>query len=776
MQVFAFIDPAAAGMAGAGALIVTAALAATGLAVWGLGRLLPPSRLEAMASALNRADDRVASHVARLVGLTLHRTLLRRLVFALIFTLLAAGTLIAPLPGAAAAAGFAALLAFALVRHGLRERAERRRSRDSDHPLPDRVDVGPECLTAPLLAAFFVTAALIRAAGPAESIPQALTGLLSGALPGWLMASLAATAALIALAGFALVSVEIWRAASGRSHRDVDTALASEERSAVIEATERLEARALKNRRGAQQRLVQIAGATRKDARLTGIEYRSRAAHALQRTAEAFEDHGLALAAAHAFQDMCERIDRETNPVSWAEARMALADSIALSARLTGDASWLLEAAEALEAAAGVFTEDSAPDRWAEIQDRLGAVHGLAADRDPGARADAIAALRAGLSLRKRGGLASDRAATQEALSRILLDDGLATRNDGPIREAVALARDAEEIRARAGEPESWTRVRLLLSRARFELGRAIGDAGRITDAEAELGHTLKTLPRAKRPLQWAEAWHLRGTVLRALAGRTGEAAHLEQAEAAFRRALEVRTRETGADEWSETVRQLAETRKALGEHRREAALLARAAEGFETVLGMRGAAMGPAERARLLFNLGLTLSSQGRISEDARLLEAAGSALEDALKEAEAGPGGPERSAILHALGMACQARGRLTSDPLTLDHALHAFAQALQERSAEARPGAHAASQARLAETWLALYPIRKDKGLLERAFDAFEAAHQAFEAAGERDHSARMVEQMRRIRAVNRAPTRANADSEAPVTFGQAARRAS
>lgn len=771
--------------AGAAGLIL-ASLVMAGFAGLILARLLTAARWEAAAGALARIDRVYRAACGAVSGLRLRRAGLRRAVFALPHTVLALTVLLAPVTIALGAGILAGLLGFGHLTRLLSDRAERRRYADEGRVAVDPLYVEPECWAGLGLCLFTVLAAAIRlAAAPElgqaglssillplesfwrEAAGTVLPGLRPEAEAGWAMNTMRLVFELGLLAGIAALALTVYQAASGRRNADIDRRLDAPDHQTVSAALDHLERRALRNRRTAQSRLLQIAFASNAKTSQLGIGERLRASEALLNVARAFADPALALAAAQAYRQILDEIDRTDSPLSWAQTHIALADAVEASVDLTGDTGTLDEAVAALRAAAQVLTEDSAPDSWALIHDRLGRVHALAAAHDDARWIDAVTALRSALQLRKRGGLPNERALTQEQLARALLRHGKLSRELEPLHEALAMCRDAQEIHARSGDQEGWSRVRLIMAEARRELSRMTGDTGRLQDADAELLHTLKFTPRAHAPLLWAELHHVRGTLQRTLAARTGDAACLDTAIESFETALKVRTRQLCPDEWLETKIQLGETLKAAGEMRRDPAILDKAGTVFREALAALPRGQTARREAGLVFTLGLTLSAQGRLEEDPVRLEEAAGAIEEAIALMGDDPAASQRAGAQHALGIALCALGRLRGDPQTLDTALHAFAEALSARRLEARPSAHAASQARIGETLLALYPLRKDTGLLDRACDAFSEAKQAFERAGDRGRTAHMVEQIRRIRAVHRRRDEPQPGFEEPVT---------
>ncbi|TGY89798.1 hypothetical protein E5163_01260 [Marinicauda algicola] len=758
------------------------------LAAIGVRRLLTPARLEAAARALGAADARFRQACRTVTGLRLRRSGLRRASLAALSLPLILGALLGPPVMAGASAGLAAILFAGLWRLAVFDRCEARRLADEGRAAIDPLRTRGECLAGLAVFGFVLAAGSIRAAvdWPAPSLAApllplsavarelaaaVLPGLAAPGETGLIAAALRAGLGLAVLAAAGILALSIHPAATGRRNHDIDSALRSGDVHIAQRALDRLERRALDNRRTAQLRLVQIAFARRPeiDAGSTGI--RLRAATALTAIADRFRDISLALASAQAHRQIFTLLDASRSPVSWAQGHVDFAAAIELAARLSGDVSMLDEAVTALSRAAEVFTEDSAPEQWALIQDRLGGVHALKASRDPAHWPHAIAALREALQLRKRGGLPGDRAATQESLALALLGHAGHSGEQGVLREVIALCRDAQDIHVRAGDLEGSARVRLLMAEGLRELARLTGEASRLQDAEGELSLALRHTPRARHPLAWARLQHLRGTVQRALAARTGDPALLDHAVGAFEAALCVRRPEIDVAEWVETKLQLGHALKAQGEHRREPAVLSRAAACFSEAMAYLPLEDHPERGQGLLFTLGVTVAAEGRLREDSGLLEQAAATLEQAIASTDPDTDPGRWAAAQHALGITLCALGRLKRDPQVLDLALHAFSEALCRRGAEAQPAAHAASQAKMAETLLCLYPLRKDTGLLDRAFDAFYAAKRAFEATGDRDRTAAMVEHLRRIRAVHRAPGHTH-DREAQAGFARSA----
>lgn len=801
-QIFNAIDFMVVGQTALGATLFLASAGFIALAFWGVSRLLGRARIESrVVPSLNRIDGYLATGALYPTGLKLRGKWTRRSVFAAVYTVLLASAVFTPPVIGFMVCATGMVLGLGLFRSFERERRAERDGADMGQPLIDPIHVRPESLIGFALTAWFLATALYRLneispvlngsgtlailtpvlfawneiiqtlipgdAGHVLGFDRFVSERATGSGAAGYMIAIRAVMELTALIVILRTAFALKDLATGRQNLDVDEFIESESTDQINLAFDALEDRALKNRRGAQLRVIHIASGLRKDQLIQQVEHRLRAADILLKVAQNFRDPGSAMTAAQTYRQCISQLNRNDNPITWAQTHVRMAEAIKTASNLTGDLSFLEEAIEALQNAGKVLNEESAPEEWAAIHDELGEIYQTAAEVDPRRLRDAIHALRTGLQLRKRGGLAPDRARTQVRLAECLVDAGQLNRDQAPVREAIAICRDAQEVHARAGDKQAWSEVRLVLGRARHLLARQTGDASRLQDADAELLEAIKETPRSQRPAQWAALQHLRGCVMRSLAASTSDPDKIGDAIEAFKAALEVRTRSAMAPEWAETQAQLGDSLKMLGEYRKSADAFAGAAEAYRKALSVMNQNDPSQRRPVIVYNLGLCLSAHGRLAETPPLMDEAIEALEEAVRltNPEQAPG--PWSAANHALGIALQAKGKMENNVDALIQAHQAYVEALSVRLVNKMPGAHATTQAKIAETYLALYPLRKDTQLLEKALEAFMIAKEAFEAAGDRNRTARMVEQIRRIRAVHRGPAK---PAQPQISFGE------
>lgn len=802
-QIFNAIDVQVVGSTILGATLFLVSTGLIAMAFWGASRVLSGARIESsLMPSLDRFDHMLATASRYPTGLKLRTTWQRRAVFGAFYTTLILASLLTPPILGFFVCGIAIVMGVGLYRSFERERRAERDANDTGEPLVDVIKIKWESLIGFAMTAWFLATALYRLNEFAPVLNGSGTlAILTPVLFAWneiaqtlipgdaghvlgfdrfvneratdgagaagYMIAIRAVMELTALLVIMRSAFVIKDFATGRTNEDVDHLVKQDNPEEINSAFERLEDRALKNRRGAQLRVAHIATGLRKDRQVRNVAHRMRAADILLKVSQSYNDTGSGYTAAQTYRQALSQINQDDNPITWASTQLKLAEAIKATATQSGDHAALDEAVNALQEAGTILSEEDAPDEWAAIHDQLGEVYQLMAEYDPRRLREAIYAYRTGLQLRKRGGLASDRARTQVRLSECLIEAGRISRDQSPVREAIAICKDAQEVHARAGDMAAWSDVRIILGEARHLLARQSGDVSRLQDADGELVEAIKETPRHQHPDKWAALQHVRGCVLHSIAINTADLDKMAAAIHAFEQALEVRTRDAMALEWAESQSQLGDSLKALGEKKKDTEGLARAAEAYRHALSVMDASESSTRKAALMYNLGLALSAQGRLEEAPGHLDEAIEALENAVRMTSPDGHANAWSAACHALGIAQQAKGRITNSVEALQMAYKAYTQSLKARPIDKQPAKHATTQSKIAETYLHLYPLRKDTRILDKALEAFVIAKDGFEAAGDRSRTAAMIEQIRRIRAVHKG---SSSEREAPQSFGE------
>ncbi|MEX2517969.1 MAG: hypothetical protein WD969_01405 [Paracoccaceae bacterium] len=271
----------------------------------------------------------------------------------------------------------------------------------------------------------------------------------------------------------------------------------------------------------------------------------------------------LSAEAARAYRASLARRSRTGEPAAWATGQAQLSLALGAAAALNPDAAaraaMLIEAAEAGEAALGVFRPDTTPDHWAAARNNLGNTRRAqaAAVRSPGDSAallqKAVAAFREALDAlnggANGGGEAETarRAAIRTNLAATLTD--LCARVDRVSAarlsaEAVAAARAALSARPPEAGAGPWAAsLSALIEARRAEALATDGEMAALAAGEATTlcRQALGRWPEELGPARWAEFQIALGRALEAEAACSGPeraAKRLVEARAAYAVAL----------------------------------------------------------------------------------------------------------------------------------------------------------------------------------------------------------------------------------------------
>ena len=226
------------------------------------------------------------------------------------------------------------------------------------------------------------------------------------------------------------------------------------------------------------------------------------------------------------------------------------------------------------------WSRDSAPARWAMINNDLGVVLRTLGDRTGGTEGarqlgEAVAAYRAALEVRTRADHPVQWAMTQNNLAVALRAQGVRTEDpEGAqlLGEAAAAYGAAQGVYTRADHPSQWAITQNNLAVVLSDRGeRTHGTEGAQLLGEAIEAYraALEVRTRADHPAQWAITQNTLAVALRAQGVRTGgtEGARLiDEAIVACRAALEVRTRADHPVQWAETLENIGLAFEALGD------------------------------------------------------------------------------------------------------------------------------------------------------------------------------------------------------------------
>jgi CHAT domain-containing protein len=293
---------------------------------------------------------------------------------------------------------------------------------------------------------------------------------------------------------------------------------------------------------------------------------------------------------------------RETSPEQWGNLQNNLGN--AYSDRIRGDKADNLEnAIAAYEQALEVRTRTDFPVQWAMTQNNLGNAY---RDRIRGDKADnlenAIAAYQQALEVRTRTDFPVQWAGTQNNLGNAYRDRIRGDKADN-LENAIAAYEQALEVSTRTDFPVDWAMTQNNLGNAYSD--RIRGDkADNLENAIAAYEQALEVRTRTDFPVDWAMTQNNLGNAYSDRI-RGDKADNLENAIAAYEQALEVRTRTDFPVQWAGTQNNLgtAYRDRIRGD---KADNLENAIAAYEQALEVSTRTDFPVENAQTLFNLGI--------------------------------------------------------------------------------------------------------------------------------------------------------------------------
>ena len=255
------------------------------------------------------------------------------------------------------------------------------------------------------------------------------------------------------------------------------------------------------------------------------------------------------------------------------------------------------------EIVATVFTRETSPEQWGNLQNNLGTAY---RDRIRGDKADnlenAIAAYIQALEVSTRTDFPVQWAMTQNNLGIAYFKRIRGDKADN-LENAIAAYNEALKVRTRTDFPVDWATTQNNLGIA--YCGRIRGDkADNLENAIAAYNEALKVKPRTDFPVDWAGKQNNLGNAY-LFRIRGDKADNLENAIAAYNNALKVRTRTNFPVDWAGTQNNLgnAYRDRIRGDKadNRENAIAA-----YEQALEVSTRTDFPVENAQTLFNLGI--------------------------------------------------------------------------------------------------------------------------------------------------------------------------
>lgn len=324
------------------------------------------------------------------------------------------------------------------------------------------------------------------------------------------------------------------------------------------------------------------------------------------------------------YQAALEVYTRESAPIAWALAQIALGDALKHEADLApgGEQTALLgQAVDAYRAALEVFSRDRLPLGWALAQNNQGNARTAQARLAVGAvRAglleQALAAYRAALDVRARERLPAEWAATQNNLGQALgvqVQLAVGAERSGLLEQEIACYRAALEVYTQQSMPGAWAAIQNNLGNALRSQAESAEKASRtalLSQAVGAYRAALEVARREETPALWAMVHNNLGIALSAQAGQVVgpiQALLLGQAIEAYRAAQEVRTREQMPSAWAMTQSNLGAALRGqagLIAGQARADLLGVAAQVYRSVLTVYTRESMPAAWAGTQFNL----------------------------------------------------------------------------------------------------------------------------------------------------------------------------
>jgi len=384
------------------------------------------------------------------------------------------------------------------------------------------------------------------------------------------------------------------------------------------------------------------------------------------------------------------------------------------------------------EATLSVWTRESIPDAWAEVQLRLANAY---AQRIHGSRAEnldkAITTYENILTLKTRDAFPHDWARTLSNLAMAYLDRISGQRADN-LEKALAACQASLTVLTRDELPEEWATAQIHLGNV--YLCRVSGNrADNLESAIAVYESALSIFTRSAFPASWALAQSNLGEAYRdRIHGE--QADNLELALRAYEAALSVFSPDATPRDWARTMNNLALVyrRRILGDRSRNIEL---AIEAYEATLAVRTRDAFPQHWAQTQSNLGLAYMDrrQGKRADNVEQAIARYNAALTVLTPAAF----PEDWASVH-INLGSALRDRLVGNATdNRRQAIAAYKTALPIVPREAAPQRWATAQHNLGGAYFDCDDGARAENI-EQAIQAYTAALTVFECrAFPRDH---------------------------------------
>ncbi|MBL4603193.1 MAG: tetratricopeptide repeat protein, partial [Emcibacteraceae bacterium] len=255
-----------------------------------------------------------------------------------------------------------------------------------------------------------------------------------------------------------------------------------------------------------------------------------------------------------------------------------------------GDNNALIESLTLYNQVLLTLTRDSAPLRWANIQNNMGNVLNTLGQRmgDTALLERAIVTYKESLKEHTRDRVPIDWSDTQNNLGNVLTALGNRKRDTALLEQAVTTYREALKERPRDRVPLKWARTQHNLASALTILGAREGDTVLLEQAVTTYREVLKEFTRDRMPREWATIQNNLAAVLRDLGERKRDTTLLEQAITTYREALKELTRDRVPLDWARTLNNLGIALTFLGENKNDTDLFEQAITTFREALKER--------------------------------------------------------------------------------------------------------------------------------------------------------------------------------------------
>jgi tetratricopeptide (TPR) repeat protein len=337
---------------------------------------------------------------------------------------------------------------------------------------------------------------------------------------------------------------------------------------------------------------------------------------------------------------------RAEEPKEWAFLQLQFSDAASLCGTIVEGVAaqeWLQRSIRGYRQTLEVFSRETSPTAWVNIQHGLALVLRVQAERAMGdARIrlleESMVAYRNVLDTYTREASPQDWALTLTNMSALLVDQAAQADGDAKadlLQQAVEANRQALEVRSREQNPRAWADCLNNLATTLHEQSRIAPTeerAGLLEEAVSCFRLTLEVRTRDGLPADWARTQRNLGVVLGDQGKIEGEGEELErlmgESIAASRASMEVFTRESFPQDWASAKRTLATGLTTLafarsGEER--ASLLAEAVQAYRDSLEVHTKELWPHDWASIQNNIGSSLMVQSYETvgpEKLRLLE----------------------------------------------------------------------------------------------------------------------------------------------------------